>query len=88
MRISRRRQLLAGSILAYGRAAQRLDLVALEPAAALEAGDPQMQAGETVTVDDCPGRRTSNGAGITLMLPPLGGSQIVRQTDPTSLLAW
>ncbi len=45
-----------------------------------------MKAGAEIYADECSGCHTGNGKGIPNMFPSLNGSEVVQQTDPTSLL--
>lgn len=60
---------------------------AAEPApAAIAADNPQMQAGAAIYTDTCKACHTAAGAGISTIFPKLAGSQIVQQSDPTTLV--
>ena len=50
------------------------------------ANSPQMVAGLAVYSDTCKACHVQSGAGIPLLFPALAGSQIVQQTDPTTLI--
>jgi mono/diheme cytochrome c family protein len=54
--------------------------------APVAAGDPAMQAGEAIYVDECAACHTMNGGGITRLVPDLKGSPFVQQARADSLL--
>ena len=54
--------------------------------AALAAGSPRMAAGQSIFTDTCKACHVETGAGIPRLFPALAGSQVVQQTDPTTLI--
>ena len=45
-----------------------------------------MKVGAQIYADECSGCHTGNGKGIPGLFPALGGTPVVQQTDPTTLL--
>jgi mono/diheme cytochrome c family protein len=45
-----------------------------------------MKMGAKIYVDECAGCHVANGKGSVGLFPPLAGSALVQQIDPTSLL--
>lgn len=54
--------------------------------AAITADDAQMQTGAAIYTDTCKACHTAVGTGISTIFPRLAGSQIVQQSDPTTLV--
>ncbi len=50
------------------------------------ADQPAMKIGAKIYADECAGCHAANGKGSAGLFPPLAGSAIVQQIDPTSLL--
>ncbi len=50
------------------------------------ADQPAMRMGAKIYVDECAGCHVANGKGSAGLFPPLAGSAVVQQIDPTSLL--
>jgi mono/diheme cytochrome c family protein len=61
-----------------GQADSHADLAAPDQSA--------MNIGAKIYADECAGCHVANGKGSAGLFPPLGGSALVQQTDPTSLM--
>jgi mono/diheme cytochrome c family protein len=57
-----------------------------QPAQALAANDPVMQAGAAIYTDECSACHTPEGAGVARLFPTLKGSPLVQSAEPTSLI--
>lgn len=49
-------------------------------------GQSTMTVGAKIYADECSGCHVANGKGSAGLFPPLAGSALVQQTDPTSLM--